>query len=207
VLWRHGRTSWNADGRFQGQTDVPLDGVGEAQARRAARLLAAFPPAVLVSSDLARARATAAELATVSSLDVRTDPGLRELYAGSWEGRFGSDIAATDADRWREWRQGVDVRPGGGETRSEVADRAERAIKTSLAELGPGEVLVATTHGGTARALIGRLLGLPVDAWHAFGGLANCSWSVLEETFDGGWRLTEHNAGTLPEPVTGTDDP
>jgi probable phosphoglycerate mutase len=62
------------------------------------------------------------------------------------------------------------------------------------------------THGGTARAVIGRMLGLPVELWHSLGGLANCSWSVLEERWSGGWRLTEHNAGTLPEPVTGADD-
>ncbi|HEU4490154.1 MAG TPA: histidine phosphatase family protein, partial [Jiangellales bacterium] len=56
VLWRHGRTEWNAAGRFQGQSDVALDDSGRAQAERSARLLAALWPTVLVSSDLLRAR-------------------------------------------------------------------------------------------------------------------------------------------------------
>jgi probable phosphoglycerate mutase len=97
------------------------------------------------------------------------------------------------------------VRPGGGETRGEVADRACAAVTDALRSLPDGGVLVVATHGGTARALIGRLLGLPEHEWHVLGGLANCSWSVLAESSHG-WRLEEHNAGRLPEPVVGTDD-
>ena len=67
-----------------------------------------------------------------------------------------------------------------------------------------GQVLLVVTHGGSARAMLGRMLDLPVDRWGALGGLANFSWSVLEET-PWGWRLAEHNAGTLPEPVVGDD--
>lgn len=206
MLWRHGRTAWNDEGRFQGQTDVPLDDVGLGQARRAARLLAALPPAVIASSDLGRARATAAELGALTGLPVRTDPALRETYAGNWQGLLAAEIGAADPDRLRAWRSGEEVRPGGGERRSEVADRAEAALTRLLPEVPDDGVLVVATHGGTARALIGRLLGLPLGSWHALGGLANCSWSVLEEETGRGWRLTEHNAGTLPEPVAGTDD-
>ena len=55
MLWRHGQTTWNLEGRFQGQSDIPLDRVGEAQAERAARLLAALHPDAIVASDLIRA--------------------------------------------------------------------------------------------------------------------------------------------------------
>ena len=55
VLWRHGQTEWNVQGRFQGQTDIPLDEVGQEQAERAARLLAALQPNAIFSSDLIRA--------------------------------------------------------------------------------------------------------------------------------------------------------
>ena len=75
----------------------------------------------------------------------------------------------------------------------------------ALEVLGAGDILVVVTHGGTARATIGRLLGLPVEHWDVFGGLSNAAWSMLEETSSGSWRLGEHNAGTLPEPVVGDD--
>ena len=164
-----------------------------------------LPPSVLVSSDLARARATAAELAGLTGLDATADPALRETFAGEWQGQLAGEIEQVDGARWRAWQSGAEVRPGGGETRSEVAERARAAVLDYLADVPDGGVLVVATHGGTTRALIGRLLGLPVDSWHVLGGLANCSWSVLEER-GSAWRLAEHNAGRLPEPVEGTDD-
>jgi len=206
VLWRHGRTAWNDDRRFQGQTDIELDEHGRRQARRTARLLAALPPAALVSSDLVRAQSTAAELATLTGLPVRLDERLRETFAGRWEGLLAPEIEADDAATWQAWQAGDPaVRPGGGETRAEVADRACAAVADALPHVPTAGVLVVATHGGTARALIGRLLGLPEEEWHVLGGLANCSWSVLAEGAYG-WRLEEHNAGRLPEPVVGTDD-
>jgi probable phosphoglycerate mutase len=206
VLWRHGRTSWNDDRRFQGQTDIELDDHGRRQARRTARLLAALPPEALVSSDLARARATADELAVLTGLPVSVDVRLRETHAGRWEGLLAHEIQATDPATWEAWLAGDPaVRPGGGETRAEVADRAVAAVADALPRVSSDGVLVVATHGGTARAVIGRLLGLPELEWHVLGGLANCSWSVLVESAHG-WRLEEHNAGRLPEPVAGTDD-
>src|SRR5215831_6697386 len=86
VLWRHGQTQWNVDGRFQGQSDIPLDPVGEQQAERAARLLAALQPAAIFSSDLARATATAAPLARLTGLRVIPEKDLRERFGGRWEG-------------------------------------------------------------------------------------------------------------------------
>jgi probable phosphoglycerate mutase len=65
--------------------------------------------------------------------------------------------------------------------------------------------LVVVSHGGTIRTTIGRLLGLEACFWESLGGLSNCCWSVLGEGARG-WRLLEHNAGTLPEPVLGDDD-
>jgi broad specificity phosphatase PhoE len=72
----------------------------------------------------------------------------------------------------------------------------------------PGETLVVVTHGGSARGAIGSLLDLPMDRWAVIGGLSNCCWSVLEETSfsESGWRLVEHNAGTLPTPVLSDEE-
>ncbi len=207
VLWRHGRTAWNAEGRFQGQLDVELDSVGVEQSRRAARLLAGLPPAMVLSSDLGRARATAEPLLNLTGLAATYDAGLRETHGGEWQGLTGAEMrAGPDLDSFDAWRQGADLPAGRtGERRSEVGVRAAAVVRRAIESLGAGEVLVAVTHGGTARTMIGTLIGLPVEHWDVFGGLANCSWSVLEETVDGAWRLAEHNAGTLPEPVVGDD--
>ncbi len=208
VLWRHGQTVWNAENRFQGQTDVPLDEIGVQQAGRAARLLAALTPDLIVSSDLRRASDTAAPLADILKQPVHVDEGLRETYAGRWEGQVAQDILADDGDAYRAWQRGEDVRAGTtGERRSEVAERAVAAVKRALAQLSDTSgTVVVVTHGGAGRAVVGRMLGLPQEHWGALGGLSNCSWSVLAETDDGTrWRLLEHNAGSLPEPVLGDD--
>ena len=206
VFWRHGRTAWNAEGRFQGQLDVELDEVGVEQAQRAARLLAGLPPQAVVCSDLVRARATADPLLRLTGLSATYHPELRETHGGAWQGLRGSEIDAADAPAYAAWRRGSDLPAGGsGESRTEVGRRGAGLVRGALVQRAAGEVLVVVTHGGTTRATLGTLLGLPVAHWDVFGGLANCSWSVLEETPQGGWRLAEHNAGTLPEPVVGDD--
>lgn len=204
MLWRHGRTAWNAVGRFQGQSDVDLDEVGRAQADRAARLLAALRPDAVVSSDLRRAADTAAALAAVTGLEVVHDPRLRETYAGTWQGLSRPEIVERDGDALPRWSAGEDVRPGGGESRAEVAARMVESIEEALERLPSQGTLVVTTHGGAARVAIGRLLGLPQPHWGALGALSNCSWSVLDPGAQG-WRLLEHNAGSLPEPVLGDE--
>lgn len=97
------------------------------------------------------------------------------------------------------------MRRGGGELETEVADRAAPVVAEAADKLPDGGTLVVVSHGGTIRTTIGRLLGLDPNSWEALGGLSNCSWSVLGEGARG-WRLMEHNAGSLPEPVLGDDD-
>jgi broad specificity phosphatase PhoE len=205
VLWRHGRTTWNAESRFQGTTDVPLDAVGVAQAERAARDLATLEPDLIVASDLERAHVTAETLGGMTGLDVVTDPALRETYAGTWQGLVRAEILAADGETFRRWLDGEDVRPGGGETRGEVADRVTSAVLRHLDGVPPGGLLVVASHGGALRCCIGTLLGLPLEHWAALGGLVNCAWSVLEELPGGRWRLLEHNARSLPEEVVGDE--
>jgi len=204
LLWRHGRTQWNDEDRFQGHLDIPLDDVGRAQARAAASVLAALDPVALVTSDLQRAADTAAFLAARTGLHVGVDVRFRETDGGTWQGRLGDELRAEDGEAFRAWRSGADVAAGGAETRSQLADRATAAIADSLPVVAPGGLLVVATHGGTARAVLGRLLDLPVDRWRILGGLANACWSVLEESHHG-WRLVEHNAGSLPTRVVGDD--
>jgi probable phosphoglycerate mutase len=205
VLWRHGQTSWNVERRFQGTTDIELTEAGVAQARRAARLLASLEPDAIISSDLRRTVDTAAELALITGLDVAYDEGLRETYAGAWQGLTHDEIMVRFGEQYAAWKRGEPVRRGGGELESEVADRAAPVVERAAEKLPPGGTLVVVSHGGAIRTTIGRLLGLPPHSWEALGGLSNCCWSVLGEGARG-WRLLEHNAGSLPEPVLGDDD-
>ncbi|MEU9929324.1 histidine phosphatase family protein [Streptomyces anulatus] len=205
VLWRHGQTAWNLERRFQGSTDIELTEAGVGQARRAARLLASLKPDAIVASDLRRAAATAAELSAVSGLTVAHDAALRETYAGAWQGLTHQEIVERFGDQYAAWKRGEPVRRGGGELETEVADRAAPVVLEHAEKLPGNGTLVVVSHGGTIRTTIGRLLGLEAHHWEGLGGLSNCCWSVLGEGARG-WRLLEHNAGTLPEPVLGDDD-
>lgn len=205
ILWRHGQTAWNLERRFQGSTDIDLTDTGVSQARRAARLLASLKPDAIVASDLKRAAATASELAALTGLEVTHEEGLQETYAGEWQGLTHDEIITRFGDQYTAWKRGESVRRGGGELETEVADRAAPIVLRHAEKLPEDGTLVVVSHGGTIRTTIGRLLGLESHHWEGLGGLSNCCWSVLGQGARG-WRLLEHNAGTLPEPVLGDDD-
>jgi glucosyl-3-phosphoglycerate phosphatase len=206
VVWRHGRTAWNFEGKFQGQTDIPLDTVGVEQARAAAARLAALRPAAIVSSDLQRAAQTAAELARLTGLEVTYDLDLREIDVGSSAGMTRAEfnerypVLKAHADAGDDFRRG-----GDGETLAELAERAEKGFRRAIDAVADGETVVVASHGLATRVGIGRLVGIPAPHWEAFGGLSNCSWVVCEPGWRGGWRIIEWNAGTLPEPVLSDD--
>jgi probable phosphoglycerate mutase len=203
VFWRHGQTVWNLEHRFQGSSDVPLDDVGRSQASRAAALLAGLRPHAIVSSDLVRAAETAAALSSITGLPVRTDARLRERFGGDWEGLTDAEIRERYPERWARWD------PVGGEAMADVAARFAAAVGEAVESMDGGEVLVIVSHGAAIRAGIAQLLGLPEPLWRRLESLANCAWSVLREAPASwgmrGWRLLEHNAGTLPEPMLSDD--
>ena len=209
VLWRHGRTEWNASRRFQGQTDIPLDDIGIAQARNAAEQLATLRPRRIISSDLQRALVTAQTLGALCNLPVISDSGLRETFAGEWEGLSREEIVRDYGDELAAWAAGSNLRPGvNGETRTEVAERMLTVINRELEQVGTGHTIVVVTHGGSARAVIAQLIGLPPEHWAALGVLTNCAWSVLTEKdseYGPPWRLQEYNAGSLPVPALADD--
>jgi glucosyl-3-phosphoglycerate phosphatase len=203
VLWRHGQTVWNAERRFQGQSDVPLDQTGQAQAERAARLLAGLRPDMIVSSDLSRAASTAAPLARLTGLDVILDKDLRERHGGCWEGLTDAEIRERYPQAHATWT------PPDGEATTAVADRVAAALQRIAAAVAeqvtdPDGLAVVVSHGAALRLGMSRLLGMPDELFGVLGPLSNCSWSVLGVR-SGRWRLLEHNAGTLPEPVLSDD--
>lgn len=199
VLLRHGQTADNLAGRVQGQLDTPLDEVGRGQAQRVAPVLAVARPAVLLTSDLQRARDTAAPLAAATGLTPRVDPRLRELDLGRWQGLTGDQARARFPDEYAAWRSGSDVARGGGETYRQAGVRAVACLTEALVDVPPRGVLVAVTHGGTARGAVCVLLDVDPAQWWRFAGLGNTCWSVLVE-HSNGWRLEQHGAG--PESAT-----
>jgi glucosyl-3-phosphoglycerate phosphatase len=198
VLWRHGQTIWNAEARFQGQTDIPLNETGQAQAERAARLLAALRPDMIFSSDLQRAASTVAPLARMTGLPVSYDKDLRERSGGVWEGLTDQEIAQRYPAERESWS------PPEGETASVVADRVSGALRRAADSLGDGGLAVVVGHGAALRLGMARMLGLGEDGFGVLGPLSNCSWSVLGLRGTR-WRLLEHNAGTLPQPALSDD--
>lgn len=193
VLWRHGQTLWNAERRFQGQSDVPLNAEGHQQAQRAARFLAALRPHAIYSSDLARAVGTADRLAQLTGVAVQLDKDLRERHGGSWEGLTDIEIRTRYPHAYAAWI------PPDGEPIATVAERAAEAFERVADTLANGSVAVVVSHGAAISLGISRLLGLSENI-RVLGGLDNCAWSVLGRRARR-WRLLEHNVGTLPEPV------
>jgi broad specificity phosphatase PhoE len=197
VLWRHGQTTYNAERRFQGQSDVPLNDVGRQQAARAARYLAAMKPHAIFSSDLSRASETADALARLTGLPVQLDKDLRERGGGSWEGKTADEIRSQFPEAFASWA------PADGETAVAVADRSSLAMERIADSLPGGSLAVVVSHGGALGFGAARLLGIPDDL-RAIGPFGNCCWSVISRRL-GRWRLLEHNVGILPEPVLDVD--
>jgi glucosyl-3-phosphoglycerate phosphatase len=195
ILLRHGRTAWNAERRFQGQADPPLDEVGRAQAYEVAAIVAALKPDVLVSSDAIRALQTAAPIGDVTGLPVVVDMRLRERSLGHWEGLTRDEVRTRYPDEFADWIAGRDVSRRGGESRGQVAGRALAAC----AGLPDVATAVLVTHSATSMALCSALLKISQRV-HVLGPLANCHWSELnvEHGPDGAgpiWRLRAHNIG------------
>jgi glucosyl-3-phosphoglycerate phosphatase len=194
LVLRHGRTAWNAERRFQGHLDPPLDDVGRAQAQEVAAIMAAIRPALLVSSDAARAMQTAEYVGAAAGLPVRPEPRLRERGLGHWEGLTVAELEQRYPGEYARWVAGLDVHRPDGETRAEVAGRALAAFT----ELPDAATTVLVTHGATSHALCNALLGLGHE-WHLLGPLSNCHWTELYrvDQVDGGprWRLRGHNLG------------
>jgi broad specificity phosphatase PhoE len=199
LLWRHGRTAYNHEQRWQGQLDVALDDVGRAQAERAADVLApmigARPPLRIVSSDLARAVDTARTLAARLNVPVEVDEALREVDAGEWEGRTRADIVSRWPDDFAAWRRGDDIAVGGGETRSQTAKRAAEAIRRADEQMDGGTLVVAS-HGGALRGALLLLLGLDLTAWGMLDVLGNARWAEIHRRGTG-WVLRAYNVGVF----------
>jgi glucosyl-3-phosphoglycerate phosphatase len=189
---------YNAERRFQGQTDIPLNEIGRQQAASAARYLAALEPDAIFASDLGRATETASALARLTALSVKLDADLRERHGGQWEGKTDTEIREQFPDAYQAWV------PPGGETATQVADRGSAALERIAEAMPGGSLSVVVGHGANLGMGMARLLGIP-DGVRMLGPFGNCRWSVLGRR-NGQWRLMEHNVGSLPVPVPDPED-
>jgi len=173
-LIRHGQTDWNAEGRYQGQTDSQLSTLGRAQAGQLARALASHPLAAVYSSPLSRALNTAQAIAAPHGLPVRTVDLLREIGLGVWERlteleineKFGRVLEVRRLDP-------LGVIPHGGETLAAVQARGMQAVSEIIAR-HPGETVAAVAHGAVNRMLLAQVLGLPFAGLGALEQDAGC---------------------------------
>jgi probable phosphoglycerate mutase len=202
IVWRHGRTEWNVEGRFQGQQDPPLVDAGRREAARASRYLVADglrgDDLVVATSDLARAVDTATALTDLLGVRLHVDPRLREHGLGLWEGLTRAEVAERYPDQYADWQAGRPVRGRGGEEPEAVAARAVAA----LADLPAAGTAVVVTHAATSGRLVEALLALGPEHRRLIGPLANCAWSELARQGTR-WRLLRHNVAAPDAALVG----
>jgi broad specificity phosphatase PhoE len=160
LLVRHGETDWNAERRWQGHADVPLNERGREQARALAEELAGEEIDAIYASDLSRARDTAEAVGARIGVPVITDPDLREIDVGPIEG-----LTAEESKGFPDWQ---------GEPKDAHAQRILDALQR-IAERHPAERVLVFTHGGSMRR-VHEHLGLEG------GPFENCVvWTCVHE--------------------------
>ncbi len=149
-LIRHGESTYNAEGRIQGQSNVPLSELGRRQSLAIADALAGVPVDAVYSSPLLRALTVAQDVAARHELPVRTDPRLKEISVGVFQDRLRGDLEVEYPAELARWMSGDEdfVIPG-GESRRQLAARGSEALRSIAADGNRTVVVVA--HGGLLR--------------------------------------------------------
>jgi broad specificity phosphatase PhoE len=197
VLVRHGESRWNAAGVLQGQQCDGLSALGFAQADAAAEHLAKVhgDAALLARSDIERVAQTSAPTEERLGLPVVVDARLREVDLGAWSGLPRADVLAAHREDLLAWLRCEDVRPGGGETLTEMRGRVWAGLAGIGARVladGGGTALVFT-HGGPIRTGVAAVMGLDPGAERHLQPVRNGSLSLIRLDPDGTWRLVAYN--------------
>ncbi len=195
IVLRHGQTTYNAAGIWQGHLDAPLSEVGRQQASDAAAALSAYRFDVIYASDLARAAETAKALGEAVGMAPIYDARLREIDIGEWSGMTTEQVTAQFPDEQEAIARGEDLRRGRtGESVTDVADRVDPFLDDVLARLPAGATMAVVSHGVTGRALCAQLVKMEQGtAWQCLSGMLNCHWAQLVEHRTG-WRIERWNA-------------
>jgi probable phosphoglycerate mutase len=199
ICARHGRTAWNAERRFQGQTDVPLDAVGQAQARALAAYLRGERFDLVVASDLSRARATAEQICVGRDLAPEFTAGLRERQFGAWEGLTWPEIER----RWPEFNAGFEnaarlYTPDGGESWADLCARVEGVLRGVAVRVPPDAHVLVVSHAGVMHAIVHALTASGEDARRAGHKFVPAGILRLRGSFEAGWTLASVNEVAPP---------
>lgn len=159
-LARHGQSDWNATLRWQGHADRPLTELGRRQAAELAEHLADTAIDAVYSSDLVRARETAAPIARLKGLEIVELPELREVDVGSWSGLSRTEAQQRFPEGYARWTRGGHGWDD-GETYEQMTERVVGAA-LRIAEAHPEESVLLVAHGGPIRALHAVSLGMDV---------------------------------------------
>lgn len=167
LLVRHGETDWNRSGRFQGQEDIHLNQRGLAQSRETAKAVAALKPTALYSSPLQRTMEVADEISRLLGLPVIKHEGFKELALGDLEGTTGEEMRTRWPEVYDTWRNDpAKVVMPHGESLAQLQKRAWQAILELEKSHSQGDILAVVSHNFAIRAIIGKLLGVPLANFH-----------------------------------------
>jgi broad specificity phosphatase PhoE len=187
---RHGETTWNAVGRYQGRLETPLSPLGQAQAQALAAALAPKGIGRIISSPLSRCVQTAVPLSVETGVPLETDPLLLEIAHGDWEGRYRDEIARSEPELYRTWREQPQlVKFAGGESLLDVFERWKHFAE----RFDPRENTLILTHDIVVRLALLERTGRPMEdlrhvralnAAYAVFEVTNGRWSLLQECVD-----------------------
>ncbi len=185
-LARHGETTWNLAGRYQGRRESALTALGMSQAFALSDAMVAARVARVVSSPLLRCTATAKPAADRLNVRTESDDRLIEIAHGTWEGRLREEIAANDPLRYRAWRDDpAHVAFEGGESVAQVLAR----WRDFAAAFRPASPALIVTHDAVVRVALVDALGRDLEAfWSA--RVENGAYAVFDVTGDR-WTLVE----------------
>jgi probable phosphoglycerate mutase len=159
---RHGESAFNAEGRIQGQADVPLSPLGLRQSEGLAAALSKLPIEAVFSSPLARAAQTARPVAAALSVELVFEERLKELNAGVFQGRTWDEVATEYPEAAARWKSSdPDFVIPGGESRRQLMQRGRLALE-AVRECGLRQVAVVA-HGGVLAAAFKALLCIPAE--------------------------------------------
>jgi len=166
ILVRHGATAWNSEERYQGQSDQPLDEMGQQQAAALAQRLAQEEIHAIYASDLKRAWDTATVIAEPHDVPVQAEPRLREIDFGAWDGLTYGEIEQRYSQALAAWKANpLKIAPVEGENLGQVSGRVRAFLADTLRDRQEQTVLLVA-HGGSLQVLLCLTLGLvPRARW------------------------------------------